>query len=82
MNNFLQFFQSNTPVCLIIHAFCKSFEPEIVLEIKSKQKTTQASKQKLLQVRKSYKTRESTLSGIGNSEENIIIDLSHIYLAV
>ena len=28
---FLQIFQSNTTVCLIIHVFCKSCEPEIVL---------------------------------------------------
>ena len=30
---FLQFFQSNTTVCLIIHVFCKSCEPEIVLPV-------------------------------------------------
>ena len=28
---FLQFFQSNTTVCLIIHVFCESCDPEIVL---------------------------------------------------
>ena len=50
----------------------------------SKQKMTQESKQKQFHVhnhvRNSYKTRKSTLSWIGNSEENI--DLSRIYLAV
>ena len=46
---------------------------------KSKPKTAQESKQKQFHVRKSYKTHESTLPCIGNSEENI--DLSCIYLA-
>ena len=46
---------------------------------KSKPKTAQESKQKQFHVRKSYKTHESTLLCIGNSEENI--DLSRIYLA-
>ena len=57
---FLQLFQSNTIVCLIIHLFCNSCEPEIVLK-KLKQKMAQESKQNQFQVRKSYKTRESTL---------------------
>ena len=30
---FLQNFQSNTTVCLIIHVFCKSCEPDIVLAV-------------------------------------------------
>ena len=30
---FLHFFQSNTTFCLIIHVFCKSCEPEIVLAV-------------------------------------------------
>ena len=30
---FLQFFQSNMTVCLIIHVFCKSCKPEIVLSV-------------------------------------------------
>ena len=30
---FLQNFQSNTSICLIIHLFCKSCEPEIVLPV-------------------------------------------------
>ena len=33
---FLQNFQSDMTVCLIIHMFCKSCEPEIVLQIKTK----------------------------------------------
>ena len=70
---FLYFLQSNTTVCLIIHVFCKSCEPEIVFVLIC----TLAEQ---FQIRKSYKTRESTLSCIGNFEENI--DLSHIYLAV
>ena len=32
---FLQFFQTNTTVCLIIYVFCKNFEPKIVLKIKT-----------------------------------------------
>ena len=30
---FLQYFQSNTQVCLIIRVFCKSIDPEIVLPV-------------------------------------------------
>ena len=60
-------------VCLIIHVFCKSWEPEIVFVLIC----TLAEQ---FHVLKSYKTRELTLSCIGNSEENI--DLSQIYLAV
>ena len=30
---FLQNFQSNTTICLIIHVFCKSCEPDIVLAV-------------------------------------------------
>ena len=70
---FLQFFQSNPTVCLIIHVFCKSCEPEIVFVLI-------CILAKHFHGRKSYKTRESTLLYIGNFEENM--DLSHIYLAV
>ena len=70
---FLQLFQSNTTVCLIIHVFCKSCDHEIVFVLIC----TLAEQ---FHVRKSYKTRESILSCIGNFEENI--DLSHIYSAV
>ena len=69
--DFLQFFQSNATVCLIIHMFCKSCEPEIVFVLIC----TLAEQ---FHVHKSYKTRESTLSYIGNLEENIY--LSPIYL--
>ena len=60
-------------VCLIIHVFCKSYEPEIVFALIC----TLSEK---FQVHKSYKTHESTLSCIGNLEENTY--LSHIHLAV
>ena len=60
-------------VCLIIHMFCKSCEPEIVFELIC----TLAEQ---FHVRKSYNTRESTLSCIGNLEENI--ELSRNDLAV
>jgi hypothetical protein len=53
--------------------FCKSYEPEIVFVLIC----TQADQ---FHVHKSHKTRESTLSCIGNFEENIY--LSHIHLAV
>ena len=66
-------FQSNTTVCLIIHVFCKSCEPEIVFVL-----ICILAKQ--FHGRKSHKTCESTLLYIGNFEENT--DLSHIYLAV
>ena len=60
--------------------FCKSWEPEIVLiKIKTK-KTTRESKQNQFHVCKSYRTPNSTLSCIGNSEENI--NLYRIYVAV
>jgi hypothetical protein len=67
--------------------FCEGCEhgckPEIVQK-RSKQKTTQGSKQKQFNihnhVRSSYKTLKTTLLCIENSEENI--DLSCIYLAV
>ena len=48
---FLQFFQSNTTVCLIIHLFCKSCEHEIVFVLIC----TLAEQ---FHVRKSYKTRK------------------------
>ena len=70
---FLQLFQSNVTVCLNIHMFCKSCEPEIVFVLI-------CTIPKQFHVCKSYKTRESTLSCTGNFEENI--DLSHIHLAV
>ena len=70
---FLQFFQTNTTVCLIIHVFCNSCEPEIVFVLIC----TLAEQ---FHVHKSYKTHESTLLCIENFEENIY--LSHIYLAV
>ena len=53
--------------------FCKSCEPEIVFVLIC----TLAEQ---FHVYKFYKTRESTLSCIGNFEE--IIDLSHIHLGV
>ena len=56
---------------MIIHVFCKSWEPEIVLIC------TLAEQ---FHVCKSYKTRRSTLLCIGNFEENI--DLSRTHLAV
>ena len=68
--NFLQFFQSSTTNCLIIHMFCKSCEPESVFVL-----ICTLSEQ--FHVHKYYKTRKSTLSCIGNLEENI--DLSHIH---
>ena len=71
--DFLQFFQSNTIVCLIIHVFFKSWESAIVFVLIC----TLAEQ---FQVHKSYKTCESTLSYIRNFEENIY--LFRIYLAV
>jgi hypothetical protein len=71
--HFLQFFQNNTIVCSIIPLFCKSCEPEIVFVLIC----TFAGQ---FHVQKFYKTCESTLSCIGNFDENI--DLSYIYLAV
>ena len=75
---FLQFFQSNTTVCLIIHVFCKSCEPEIVLKIKT------VIKIKTKTIHKSYKTRKSTLLSrvplsIGNFEENTNLSRSHSF---
>ena len=60
-------------VCLIIHMFYKSCEHEIVFVLIC----TLAEQ---FHDCKSYKTRESRLSCIGNFEENI--DLSRIHLAV
>ena len=60
-------------VYLIIYVFCKGFEPEVVFVLIC----TLAEQ---FQVHKSYKTRESTLSCIGNLEENTYP--SHIHLAV
>ena len=70
---FFQFFLSNTTVYLIIHVFCKCCAPEIVFLL-----TFTFAEQ--FHVYKSYKTHESTLSCIGNLEENL--NLSHIHLAV
>lgn len=70
---FLQIFQGNTTVCLIIPLFCKSCEPEIVFVLIF----TLAEQ---FHVQKFYKTCESTLSCIGNFDENI--HFSIIYLAV
>ena len=56
-----------------MHVVCKSCEHETVFVL-----ICNLSKQ--FHVGKSYKTGESTLSCIGNFEENI--DLSHIHLAV
>ena len=70
---FLHFFQSSTTVCLIIHVFCKSCEPEIVFVL-----IFPLAEQ--FHVHRSYKTRESTMSCIGNFEGNI--NVSHIHLAV
>ena len=72
-SDFLQYIKSNTTVCLIIHMFCKSCEPEIVFVLIC----TLAEQ---FHVHKSYKMHESTLLWIGNLEENI--NLSHIHLAV
>ena len=70
---FLQLFQSTTTVCLIIHVFCKSCEPEIVFVLIF-------TIPEQFHVHKSYKTRESTLLCPGNFEGNI--NLSHIHSAV
>ena len=58
---------------MIFHVFCKSCEPKIVFALIC----TLAEQ---FHVHKSYKTCESTLSYIGNFEENVY--LSRIYLAV
>ena len=71
--DFLQFFQSNTTVCLIIHVFFKSCQSAIVFVLIC----TLAEQ---FQVHKSYIACESTLSYIRNFEENI--NLFRIYLAV
>ena len=60
-------------VCLIIHVFCKSCDPEIVFVLIS----TVAEQ---FSVPKSYKTCELILLCVENFEENI--NLSHIHLAV
>ena len=70
---FIQLFQGNTTVCLIIHVFCKSCEPEIVFVLIF-------TIPEQFHVHKSYKTRESTLLCPGNFEGNI--NLSHIHSAV
>ena len=60
-------------VCLIIHLFCKSCEPEIVFVLIF----TLAEQ---FYVHKSYKMHESTLSCKGILDENI--DMSDIHLTV
>ena len=65
--------QANMTVCLIIHVFCKSCEPEIVFVL-----ICPLAEQ--FHVHRSYITRESAMSCIGNFEQNI--GLSHIHLAV
>ena len=60
-------------VYLIIYVFCKICVQELELEIVLK-------KLKQVQVHKAYKTRKSTMSWNGNSEENMY--LSRIYLAL
>ena len=67
---FLKNSQSNKTVCLITPVFCKSCEPEIVFFVLI---CTLAEQ---FHIHKSYKTRESTLSCIGNVEKNI--DLNKI----
>ena len=58
---------------MVLHVFCKSCEPEIAFVL-----ICPLAEQ--FHVRKSYKTHESTLSCIGNFEENI--DLSQTHLAI
>ena len=72
---FLQFFQSNMPVCLIIHMFCKSCKPEIFFVL-----ICPLAEQ--FHVHRSYKTRESTMSCIGNFEENINLSRTHLAINV
>ena len=84
---FLQVFQSNTSVCLIISGFCKSCEPicepkitPVLYHLENLQKVKQKQFHVQYSAHKSYKTRKWTFSCIGNFEENM--DLSRIYLAV
>ena len=70
---FLHFFPSNTTVCLIIRLFCKGCEPEIVLICPLAEQ---------FHVHRSYKARESTMSCIGNFEENINLSHIDIHLAI
>ena len=60
-------------VSLIIHVVCKSCEPEIVF-------ICPLAVQLQFHVHRSYKICESTMSCIGNFEENI--DLSPVHLVV
>ena len=84
---FLQIFQSNTSVCLIISMFCKSCEPicepeitPVLYHLENLQKSKQKQFHVQCSVHKSYKTRKWTSLCIGNFEKNM--DLSRIYLAV
>ena len=84
---FLQIFQSNTSVCLIISVFCKSCEPicepeitPVLYHLENLQKSKQKQFHVQCSVHKSYKTRKWTSFCIGNFEVNM--DLSRIYLAV
>ena len=60
-------------VSLIIHVVCKSCEPEIVFVLI-------CTLEGQFHVQRSYKMHQSTMSCIGNFEENI--DLFHVHLAV
>ena len=71
---FIQLLQSNTTVCLIIHVFCKSCEHKIIFVLIC----TLAEQ---FHVRQSYKTQKSTLSCIGNFDENVAVTDLNIWLA-
>ena len=84
---FLQIFQSNASVCLIISVFCKSCEPicepeitPLLYHLENLQKSKQNNLTFSVQCTKSYKTRKWISSCIGYFEENM--DLSQVYLAV
>ena len=60
-------------VCLIIHVFCKSCEPETVLVL-----ICPFAEQ--FRIHRIYKKRESTLSCIGYLEENMYIGICLIFI--
>ena len=62
-------------VCLIIHVFCESCEPEIVFVL-----ICTIAEQ--FHVHKCYKMRESTLLCIGNHVENINLSVIHLALII
>ena len=75
---FLQIFQSNMSVCLIISVFCKSCEPicepeitPVLYHLENLQKSKQKQFHIQCSVHKSYKTRKWTLLCIGIFEENM-----------